>query len=275
MSHKKQPRIDPLEMRLPRGGADSHAHLDGGSFDMDREDALARARECGLSHICNVFLGVDDYRQKKNFFRDHPEVFFILGIHPSDGEKCREDAIEAMRESMASDSRIRAVGEIGLDFHWDDCPREIQMQAFAMQLDLARACGLPVVIHCREAEAECLAMLEARGFSGYPLLWHCFGGGPDLARHILANGWHISIPGTVTYPSNRALAEACAVIPADRLLLETDAPYLPPVPWRGTRNEPAYAVFTAREVARARNEDPARLWLGCGANTRRFFGLGR
>lgn len=260
-------------MRLPQGGADSHAHLDGGSFDMDREAVLARARACGLSHVCNVFLSVGDYWQKKDLFRAHPEVFFILGIHPSDGANCNRQVIEAMREIIAADGRVRALGEIGLDFHWDDCPREIQLEAFGMQLDLARDCGVPVVIHCREAEAECLTLLEARGFSGYPLLWHCFGGAPGLARRILANGWHVSIPGTVTYPANHALREACAVIPADRLLLETDSPYLPPVPWRGTRDEPAYTVFTARAVASARNEDPAELWLGCGANTRRFFGL--
>ena len=115
--------------------------------------------------------------------------------------------------------------------------------------------------------------LEARGFAGYPLLWHCFGGGPALARRILKNGWHISVPGPVTYPANAALREALPLIPAERLLLETDSPYLAPAPWRGRRNEPALTVFTARAVAEARGVAPEELWLTCGENARRFFGL--
>ena len=154
-----------------------------------------------------------------------------------------------------------------------DCPRELQFQAFGEQLELARDLALPVVIHCREAEDDCLTLLEARGFAGYPLLWHCFGGGPELARRIVGNGWHISIPGPVSYPANTALREAVAAIPAERLLLETDAPYLSPVPWRGKRNEPAYTVFTARWMAEARQMPAEDLWLLCGTNARRFFAL--
>lgn len=115
--------------------------------------------------------------------------------------------------------------------------------------------------------------LEAEGFAGYPLLWHCFGQGPETARRILSNGWHISIPGPVTYKANEALREAVALIPADRLLLETDAPYLAPLPWRGKRNEPSYTVFTVRAMAEARGENPEDLWRTCGDNARRFFGL--
>ena len=175
--------------------------------------------------------------------------------------------------AFATEPRLRAVGEIGLDFHWQDCPRELQFKAFAEQLDLARELDVPLVIHCRDAEDDCLMTLEARGFAGYPLLWHCFGGGPALARRILNNGWHISVPGPVTYPANAALREAVALIPADRLLLETDSPYLAPVPWRGRRNEPALTVFTAQTVAEARGVSPEDLWLACGKNARRFFGL--
>lgn len=273
MGHKKPQRIDPLSLALPLGGVDSHAHLDGEEFDRDREAMLARACAAGLSEIGNVFLSPQAFAARKTLFANHPEVFFLLGIHPCDGASCTSLCLDRLAEAFATEPRLRAVGEIGLDFHWDDCPRELQMAAFAAQLDLARALGKPVVLHCREAESECLAILEARAFSGYPLLWHCFGGTPELARRIIANGWHISVPGPVTYPANSALREAVACIPQDRLLLETDAPYLSPVPWRGTRNEPAYTVFTARAVAAARNISPEALWLECGRNARRFFGL--
>ena len=273
MSKKKTPRIDPLSCPLPSGGVDSHAPLDGEEFDADRDAVIERAAAAGVSHIGNVFLDPLAFEERRHLFDAHPGVFFILGIHPCDGQRCTPEALDAVRAARAGEPRLRAVGEIGLDFHWDDCPRELQYEAFAAQLDLARELSLPVVIHCRDAEKECLMMLESRHFQEYPLLWHCFGGGPDLARRILRNGWHISIPGPVSYPANSALREAVALIPDDRLLLETDAPYLSPVPWRGTRNESAYTVFTVRHMAEARNADPERLWLTCGDNARRFFGI--
>lgn len=273
MGNKKTERIDPLSQALPLGGVDSHAHLDGPEFDSDRDAVLARARAAGLSRVGNVFLGPDEFAGRRAFFDAHPEVFFLLGIHPCDGQRCTSASLTAMREAFAAEPRLRAVGEIGLDFHWPDCPREIQFATFAAQLDVARELGKPVVIHCREAEEECLMTLEARGFAGYPLLWHCFGGGSVLARRILDNGWHISVPGPVTYTANEALRRAVALIPADRLLLETDCPYLAPVPWRGKRNEPALSVFTARAVAAARGADPEELWQTCGDNARRFFNL--
>lgn len=273
MGHKKPVRIDPMSMKLLPGGVDSHAHLDSREFDADRQEVLERARAAGVSRIGNVFLGPADFRARREMFSNAPEVFFLLGIHPCDGMSCTEECIEEMEAIFRQEPRILAVGEIGLDYHWDDCPRELQLQAFARQMELARRLGLPAVIHCREAEDDCLTFLEAGGFAGYPLLWHCFGGDAALARRIVRNGWHLSIPGTVTYPANRALREAAAVVPADRLLVETDAPYLSPVPWRGTRNESAYIVFTARAVAEARHEDPETLWRRCGENAVRFFGI--
>lgn len=273
MSHKKTPRIDPLTLALPPVGVDSHAHLAGKEFDADREDVLARAAACGIAHIGNIFLEPAAFDAQKRLFDAHPEVFFVLGIHPCEGQTCDKDALETMRRAFATEPRLKAVGEIGLDFYWDDCPRELQYQAFQLQLDLARELHKPVVIHCREAEKETLALLEAQGFAGHPLLWHCFGGAPALARRIIRNGWHISIPGPVSYPANDALREAVAVIPEDRLLLETDCPYLSPIPWRGKRNEPAFTVFTVRHMAEARGVSPATLWQQCGRNARRFFGL--
>lgn len=273
MGHKKSQRIDPMTVKLPAGGVDSHAHLDSANYADTLGEILARAGACGVTGIGNVFLSPEAWRQGRERFAAYPQVFFILGIHPCDGAKCTPACLEEIETIFKNDQRCKAVGEIGLDYHWDDCPRELQLEAFARQLELARRIARPVVIHCRDAEADCLTLLEAGGFSGYPLLWHCFGGGEALARRILRHGWHISIPGPVTYPANKDLREAVRIIPADRLLLETDCPYLAPAPWRGTVNEPAYIVFTARQVAAIRNEPAEELWQVCGENARRFFGV--
>lgn len=273
MGHKKVVRIDPLSLALPPGGVESHGHLDGEAYDRNRRQVLERAFKVGISHIGNIFLSPEEYTAKKNLFADYPQVFFTLGIHPCDGLQCTPACLEQIEQAFTADSRIRAVGEIGLDYHWDDCPRELQLQAFSRQMEMAKKLGKPVVIHCREAESDCLTFLEAGGFTGYPILWHCFGGDSSLARRILKNGWHISIPGPITYPANTALREAVAIIPEDRILLETDCPYLSPVPWRGATNEPAYIVFTARAVAEAKKMPVDELWLQCGVNAVRFFGL--
>lgn len=273
MAHKKPQRIDPLSVALPPGGVDSHAHLDSKEFDQDRDEVIDRAIKAGVTGIGNVFLSPSAYRSNKDYFRDFPQVFFLLGIHPCDGLSCTPACLEEIEACFAENPKIRAIGEIGLDYHWDDCPRELQMQAFARQLELAKKLEKPVVIHCREAEADCLTLLEAGGFAGYPLLWHCFGGNARTAKRIIHNGWHISVPGPVTYPANEELRKAVKEIPTDRLLIETDCPYLSPVPWRGTRNEPAYTVFTARAIATLRDVAAEELWQNCGNNARRFFGL--
>lgn len=273
MSHKKKIRIDPLTQALPVGGVDSHAHLDDHAFDEDREDVLLRARQVGLQHIGNIFLDPIVFDERKHIFDAHREVFFILGVHPCDAQLFNEDTVTAIRNACSRENRVRAIGEIGLDYYWKDCPREIQIDVFGQQLSLAQKLTKPVVIHCREAEEDCLTLLESRGFRDYPLLWHCFGGTADMAKRIIRNGWHISVPGPVTYKANEALREALPHIPQDRLLFETDAPYLSPEPWRGTRNEPAYTVFTVRLMAEVLGKNAEDLWRCCGDNARRFFGI--
>ena len=273
MGHKKVVRIDPLTQALPLGGIDSHAHLDDPAFDNDREDVLSRARQVGLSYVANICLDPLKFSATKELFAKYPWVFFVLGIHPQDGLKANEASFSAMEQFIASDAQIKAIGEIGLDYHWDDCPREIQYEIFVRQLELAKKYNKPVVIHCREADDDCLVCLESHGLVNYPLLWHCFGGDKSLVKRIIKNGWHVSVPGAVTYKANSKIREAVAEIPSDKLLFETDCPYLAPDPWRGTRNEPAYTVFTVRALAQARLEDPASLWQTCGANAKRFFGL--
>ena len=149
MSKKATVRIDPLSLALPPVGVDSHAHLDGQEFDADRDAVLERAHAAGIAQVGNVFLGPDDYHARRGLFDAHPNVFFIMGIHPCDGQNCTQDRLDAMRAAFVADTRLKAVGEIGLDFYWPDCPREIQHQALRDQLALARAVQRPVVIHCR------------------------------------------------------------------------------------------------------------------------------
>ncbi|MBO4368986.1 MAG: TatD family hydrolase [Desulfovibrio sp.] len=273
MGHKKVERIDPLTLALPKNGVDSHAHLDDEAFDADREAVIARARAVGITAIINIFLDPLTFESKKAMFKEQDDIFYVLGMHPCDGVRFGEDAFQALEKAFLQEPRLCALGEIGLDYHWNDCPRETQIALFTRQLDLAKALHKPVVIHCREADEECLAVLESHGFRDYPLLWHCFGGDTTLAKRIIHNGWHISIPGPVTYKTNGTLREALSVIPSERLLLETDCPYLAPHPWRGTRNEPAYTVFTVHALANAMNKAVEELWCQLGNNAKRFFGL--
>lgn len=273
MSKKKPERPAPESLGLPCTGVESHAHLDGSEFDADREAMLDRARAAGVALLGNVFLGPERWAANRHLFAHRPEVFFLLGVHPCEAQSCDDAALAAMRDAFARDERLRAVGEIGLDFYWDDCPPDVQRAAFRAQLAMARDVGRPVVIHSRDAFDDTMRVLEEEGFSGYPLLWHCFGGDAAQAARIVAHGWHVSLPGPVSYPANEPLREAARALPLDRLLLETDCPYLSPVPYRGKRNEPAYMVFTAQAVALARGMDTAELWTAAGENARRFFGV--
>lgn len=268
---KRKPRELPESLALPCVGADSHAHLDGRDFDPLA--VLARARACGVRTVGNVFLGPAAYHASRHVFETDPDVFFLLGVHPHEAASMTEDDLATMRQAFQTDARLRGVGETGLDYYYDFSPRPIQQEWFRRQLELALELDQRVVIHCRDAEDDCLAILDEMGLPGRPLLWHCFGLGPDWAREILDRGWHVSVPGTVTYSKNAPLRAAVKIIPPERLLLETDAPYLAPEPYRGKENEPALIGFTARTVAELRGEDLQTVWARCGDVTRKFFGV--
>lgn len=275
---KKTERPDPATLGLPPGGVDSHAHLDLEQFAEDFAAVLARAAAAGVARFGQVFLGPEAYRANSPRFADVPQAFFILGIHPHDATTASDAALADMEALCRADSRgparIRGLGEAGLDYYYDLSPRDVQRKAFAAQAELARSLGLPLVIHSRDAIYDTLRILLDQGMSRkWPVLWHCFGGDADLAREILSHGWHISVPGPVSYRKSDELRAVVAEIPLDRLLIETDCPFLAPDPWRGKRNEPAFLAFTALAVAQARGMDPAALWLATGKNAERFFGI--
>lgn len=271
MGKKKKNRIAPETMALPSGGVETHAHLDMERFSEDLAATLERARNCGVSHFGQVFLGPEQYHAGKALFDEHPDVFFMLGVHPHDAKTVSDDTLQAMKDIFRVEPRMKALGEIGLDFYYDKSPREEQCDAFRKQLALAKELELPVVIHSRDAFEETLDILEGMGFKGYPVLWHCFGEDVVAAQCILDNGWLLSIPGPITYKKNEIAQEAVVSIPLDRLVLETDCPYLAPEPWRGKRNEPAFLVFTAAKVAELKQVSPEDIWRASAKNALKFF----
>jgi len=227
---------------------DSHAHLDEARFDDDREDLIQRAWDAGVRRILTIGNGTgpDDmgcgipYAESRNW------IFTSVGIHPHDAVKAEEHHFERM-ESLAAHPKVLAIGETGLDYHYDYSPRDVQRRVFERQLQLAGKLNLPVIIHTREADGDTEKILRASA----PLagVLHCFTSSAHLADTALELGFLISFSGIVTFPNARNLAEIARSIPSDRLLVETDCPYLAPVPHRGKRNEPAFVVETAKFIA--------------------------
>lgn len=280
VSSKKKNIIPPQSFNLLPVGVETHAHLDFPDFAEDLNLVLDRAGQAGIAWIGNIFLSVEAYRDHASRLIDsasasaiRPQLFFTLGIHPHEADTVASGVLADMEACFRNDNRLRALGEIGLDFYWDRSPRKTQVRAFQDQLALAKALDLPVVIHSRDAQEQTLNILRDMGFARRPLLWHCFGAGPELARLILAQGWHLSIPGPVTFPKSADLRRAVSEIPLSATVLETDCPFLTPQPLRGKRNEPAYLAYTAVETARLRGQSADTVWTECAATARRFFNL--
>jgi TatD DNase family protein len=234
---------------------DSHCHLDDKQFDPDRDETIARALEAGVERMLAIGTGdgPPDLECALRLARRHSFVYATVGVHPHDASKATPETFAAM-EALAADPKVLAIGEIGLDYHYDYSARQVQRDAFIQQLKLAARAGKPIVIHTREAWDDTLQILREHWTGGGII--HCFSGGPAEARQALDLGFHLSFGGVLTFPKAEALREAARVTPEDRLLIETDAPYLAPVPKRGKRNEPAFIVETARRLAEVRGDSP-------------------
>ncbi len=238
---------------------DSHAHLDGPEFDADRDDVVQRARDAGLSAILNVGTG-DPHsgalERAVELAEKHAEIFASVGTHPHDARLFDGAAEQRIANLVRQSPRVIAWGEIGLDFHYDNSPRDVQMNVFRRQLQLARDARLPVIIHTREAETETIGILKSEwDGAGIPGIIHCFSGSLALAQQALELGFLISFSGIVTFKKADDLRSIAAQVPLDKLLIETDCPFLAPVPFRGKRNEPAYVVEVARCLAEIRGID--------------------
>lgn len=253
---------------------DSHAHVDGPEFDGDRAEVLARAAAAGVGQL--IVIGavgdIGSAHRAVAMAEAHPNVWATVATHPHDvGGLC--DEWWDVHARLARHPRVVAIGETGLDYYYDHGPRELQAAAFRRFVALARQVGKPVVCHIRDAHADALAILRETGALDVGAIIHCFTGTPEDAAAYVALGCYVSFSGIATYKTAEPIRQAVACVPLDRILLETDCPYLAPVPRRGKRNEPSFLPFTAQVVAEAARVSVPELAAATVANTRRVFGL--
>lgn len=252
---------------------DSHAHLDDERFATDVPDVISRAGAAGVGRILAIGLGTNGeaFRRTLGLAENHSAVWAAIGVHPHDAGDCTPGLLDEI-EDLSQHPRVLAWGEIGLDYHYDNSPREDQQRVFRQQLQRARGLGLPVILHCREAWDDCLRILEEEwAASGLGGIFHCFGGSVEEARRGLDWGFLISFAGIVTFPKAGELRAVAKEIPLPRILIETDCPYLAPQAYRGKRNEPAYVVEVARELARVRGVGAEEMTCATTDNFLRLF----
>lgn len=255
---------------------DSHCHLAGSEFAADLPDVVARAKAAGVSRALVILAAEDEdeIARATTVMGAWPECRFAVGVHPHQARAFEADAEAAAAVVAARLDRLpeaRAVGEIGLDYHYDFAPRPVQHAVFRAQLRLALSRDLPVVIHTREAEDDTLRILVEEGRDKLRGVFHCFTGDAEAAARALGTGFLISIPGVATFPKAEALRQAAAGAPADRLLVETDSPYLAPIPYRGKRNEPAYVAKVVEQLAAVRGTSAAAIGEQTDRNFERLF----
>lgn len=251
---------------------DTHAHLHFPDFDPDREAMLARAREAGVRRLLTIGTEPESSRAALAMAALDPGVWAAVGIHPHDAAEA-DGAALAEIERLAAEPRVVAVGEIGLDYFRNLSPREDQQRTFRALIGVARRVGKPVVIHCREAHDDVLAILAEERMTDVRGIMHCFSGDVGIARRCLDLGLLISLAGPVTYPNPRALPDVARFVPAPDLVVETDCPFLPPQGYRGKRNEPAYLALTAARVAELRGETLVDLAARTTANACALLGI--
>jgi len=230
---------------------DAHAHLSMPAFDEDREEVLARALETGVTAVMSCATSLDDATKNLEVAEAAKQVRVLAsaGFHPHQASQWDDDSEATLRGLIASSTRIAAVGEVGLDYHYNFSPPPIQREVLLRQAALARSVGLPLIIHCRNAREDMATLLDGDDAREAGGVLHCFSEDAAFARHCLDRGFHVSFSGILTFRNAGAIRDAAALVPLDRLLVETDSPYLAPVPHRGRRNEPAHVVEVARQIA--------------------------
>jgi TatD DNase family protein len=251
---------------------DSHCHLDFPDFANELDAVVARAGAAGVARMVTISTRVRRFAGVLSIAERFPEVYCSVGTHPH----YAHEELEVTVDDLVAETRhpkVVAIGEAGLDYHYDNSPREAQERGFRTHIAAARATGLPLVIHSREADADTARILEEEiGQGAFPAVLLCFTGGPDLARRAVALGHYVSFTGILTFKNSIALREIAAELPADRILVETDAPYLAPNPFRGKRNEPAFVVETAKVLADTRGVSLEEIARQTSDNFFRLFG---
>jgi TatD DNase family protein len=258
---------------------DSHCHIDGSEYDADRKEVIGRAREAGVTTMLNVGTGDPHsgvFERAVALAEQHPEVYCAIGVHPHDAKLFDEAAQQRLIDLAKQSTRVVAWGEIGLDYHYDHSPREVQRDVFRRQLGIARELNLPVVIHSRAADEETIEILreELSGYSRAGVL-HCFGGSLQMAEQAIELGLFVSFAGNLTFKKADDLRAIARTLPLERLLVETDCPYLTPVPFRGKRNEPARVVETAKLLAELKGVNVEEVGRITSENFSRLFEVRR
>ena len=252
---------------------DTHAHIDGEAFDADRAAVVDRALENGVEAIINMGDTLESSARSVQLTEEFPAVYAGVGVHPEEAFPMT-GADDDRLAAWAALPKVVAIGEIGLDYYWekDSEKRELQKRIFIRQLDLARQLHLPVCIHDRDAHGDTLAILktEGRGIRG---VLHCYSGSMETARELLKLGWYLGIDGPLTFKNAAKLPEIVRALPADRILVETDCPYMTPAPFRGKRNEPAFVKYIAQRAAEIRAESPEEFSIKTRQNARNLYGI--
>ncbi|MFY9501113.1 MAG: TatD family hydrolase [bacterium] len=251
---------------------DTHCHLQDKRFAGDLEAVLDRAQEAGVAYALVVGSDLATSREACELAQKYPQLFAIVGVHPHDSKDADRATFDEIRK-LAAQERVVALGEMGLDYHYDFSPRKIQQRVFRYQIGLARELGLPIVIHDREAHADTMAILKEEKAEEVGGVLHCYSGSWEMARECIKMGFYISIAGPVTFANAKKLVQVVENLPLEHLLVETDAPYLTPVPHRGTRNEPAYVRHVAEAIARIKGIAVEEVEEQTTANAIKLFGL--
>jgi len=251
---------------------DSHAHLDMQDFDEDRVKIIERAVEGGVTHIITVGTDLDSSIYALELAKKHESIYAAIGYHPHNAQKCNSQFLDRLCE-IALEPKVVSWGEIGLDFFRRYSPKDDQLKIFLRQLEIADDLNLPVIIHDREAHNDVFTILKKMGKGKRKGVIHCFSGDIDLAMAFIELGYYISIPGTVTHKKAVQTKEVASNIPLEHMLVETDAPFLAPVPKRGKRNEPLFVNYTAQEIARLRNIKFEKVAEQTSENAKTLFGI--
>lgn len=228
---------------------DTHAHMDDTAFDQDRAELLASLKDAGVGLVMNPGCSLRSSRNVVALAEAYPWIYAAVGSHPDVADEVNEEVIEEYR-TLCKHEKVKAIGEIGLDYHYEDIPRDVQKRAFRMQMELARELGLPVIVHEREAHEDGMSIL--REFPTVKGVFHCYSGSAEMARQLVDLGWYIGFTGVLTFKNARKAVETATSIPLERIVLETDCPYMAPVPFRGKRNHPGYLYRMAETLAQLR-----------------------
>ena len=233
---------------------DTHAHMDADAFDADRHELLASLPEKGISLVMNPGCSLESSLNAIELAKQYDFVYAAVGSHPDVADEVDDALIARYRELCKQNPKALAIGEIGLDYHYEDIPREIQQKAFRLQMELARELDLPVIVHEREAHEDGLRIVDE--FSTVKGVFHCYSGSAEMAKELVKRGWYIGFTGVLTFKNARKAIEVAAEIPLDRIVIETDCPYMAPVPFRGKRNDPGKLCHMAEKLAEIRDITP-------------------